>query len=212
MLRQAENARERDLGRRAIVMPAREAAQTAEDARLIALQRQDDERISKARRPPPTAKPTRLRWPNPNRGGELAESERAAADRRRLEAEAAADRAVRERASAEAALSAAQRAKPKRSALNSGWQMSVPPQRPRVRRHKRPQRKHARPSRGRDREGRSARTAAASVEHHPRDQGDGARPDRQRLGRVVRHGPARSSRARARSSRPWPASCSRIQT
>ena len=48
MLRQAENARERDLGRRAIVMPAREAAQTAEDARLIALQRQDDERISKA--------------------------------------------------------------------------------------------------------------------------------------------------------------------
>jgi outer membrane protein OmpA-like peptidoglycan-associated protein len=112
MLRQAENARERDLGRRAIVMPAREAAQTAEDARLIALQRQDDERISKAAQASADREANAIAMAqSESRRRELAESERAAADRRRLEAEAAADRAARERASAEAALSAAERAK-----------------------------------------------------------------------------------------------------
>jgi outer membrane protein OmpA-like peptidoglycan-associated protein len=112
MLRQAENARERDLGRRAIVMPAREAAQTAEDARLIALQRQDDERISKAAQASADREANAIAMAqSESRRREQAETERAAADRRRLEAEAAADRAVRERASAEAALSAAERAK-----------------------------------------------------------------------------------------------------
>lgn len=48
LLRQAEDAREHERGRRAIAMPAREAAQTAEDARLIALQRQDEERVARA--------------------------------------------------------------------------------------------------------------------------------------------------------------------
>ena len=105
MLRQAENARERDLGRRAIVMPAREAAQTAEDARLIALQRQDDERISKAHaglgRPRSQRNcdgPIRIlggeSWLSPSARLPIAAGSKP---------KRAADRAVRERASAEAA-------------------------------------------------------------------------------------------------------------
>src|SRR5258708_15483675 len=43
LLTEAENARQRHRGRDAIMMPARQAAQTAEDARLIALQKIDAE-------------------------------------------------------------------------------------------------------------------------------------------------------------------------
>ncbi len=42
LLATAEDAKTRDQGRNAIMMPARQAAQTAEDARLIALQKQED--------------------------------------------------------------------------------------------------------------------------------------------------------------------------
>jgi outer membrane protein OmpA-like peptidoglycan-associated protein len=42
LLADAENARERKLGSNSVMMPARQAAQTAEDARLIGLQRQED--------------------------------------------------------------------------------------------------------------------------------------------------------------------------
>ena len=112
LLRQAEDARERDLGRRSVVMPAREAAQTAEDARLIALQRQEEERVTRAQAAAAAREADAIATAqSESRRRELAESERAAADRRRLDAEAAAERATRERVAAEAALSAAERAK-----------------------------------------------------------------------------------------------------
>src|SRR5258708_23058111 len=43
LLSEAENAREKHRGRDAIMMPARQAAQTAEDARLIAIQKREAE-------------------------------------------------------------------------------------------------------------------------------------------------------------------------
>jgi outer membrane protein OmpA-like peptidoglycan-associated protein len=104
LLQQAEEYRERKSGRRSITMAAREAAQTAEDARLIALQRRETERLERAqevaadREAQATARAqteARLR--------EQAETDRAAAERRRIDAEAAAERAVRERTAAEAA-------------------------------------------------------------------------------------------------------------
>jgi outer membrane protein OmpA-like peptidoglycan-associated protein len=112
LLRQAEEARERKSGRRAITMTAREAAQTAEDARLIAIQRQETERLEKtqqaaaAREAEATARAqseARLR--------ERAEADRADAERRRVEAEAAAARAARDRSEAESARIAAEAAK-----------------------------------------------------------------------------------------------------
>ena len=65
---------------------------------------------------------------------------------------------------------------------------------------------------GRNRKGRPARTAAAAAEHHPRDEGDGARPDRQRFGRALRHRPAHAQTGRAREAgdrRRHPAGVSR---
>jgi outer membrane protein OmpA-like peptidoglycan-associated protein len=93
-------------------MPAREAAQTAEDARLIALQRQDEERVARAQEVAAAREATALATAqSETRRREQAEAERAASDRRRLEAEAAAERAIRERQAAEAALGAAERAR-----------------------------------------------------------------------------------------------------
>jgi len=112
LLSQAEDARERARGRRSIVMPAREAAQTAEDARLIALQRQDEERIARAQEAAAAREASALAAAqSESRRREQAEAERAASERRRLDAEASADRAIRERQAAEAALSAAERAR-----------------------------------------------------------------------------------------------------
>ncbi len=93
-------------------MPAREAAQTAEDARLIALQRQDEERIARAQEAAAAREASAMATAqSESRRRELAEAERAAADRRRIDAEAATERAIRERQAAEAALSAAERAR-----------------------------------------------------------------------------------------------------
>jgi outer membrane protein OmpA-like peptidoglycan-associated protein len=111
LLQQAERARERDESRRAIVMPAREAAQTAEDARLIALQRQDEERIAAAQQAAADREASAIATAAAEaRKREQAETERATAERRRLDAEAAADKANRDRAAAEEALRAAERA------------------------------------------------------------------------------------------------------
>jgi outer membrane protein OmpA-like peptidoglycan-associated protein len=49
LLQQAEAYRERKAGSRPIAMTAREAVQTAEDARLIALKRQDERRVAQER-------------------------------------------------------------------------------------------------------------------------------------------------------------------
>ena len=49
LLAEAERARERRRGGNAIMQPARQAVQTAEDARLIALQKQEEEAIARER-------------------------------------------------------------------------------------------------------------------------------------------------------------------
>jgi outer membrane protein OmpA-like peptidoglycan-associated protein len=119
LLARAEEARERDKGRRAIIMAARESAQTAEDARLIALQRQDEERLERERiaaaeREADARRLARLEQER----RQQAEADRAADERRRAEAEAAAlrssrarEEAERQRAEAENARLAAERAK-----------------------------------------------------------------------------------------------------
>jgi outer membrane protein OmpA-like peptidoglycan-associated protein len=119
LLADAEYAREHDKGRRAIAMPARQATQTAEDARLIALRRQDDERIARAEEA--SADRERIAREQAQaeaRRREAAEADRVAAERQRLdaerqraEAERAAERAANERAEAQRALTAAEQAK-----------------------------------------------------------------------------------------------------
>jgi len=112
LLADAERARERNSDRRAIAMPARQATQTAEDARLIALRRQDDERI--ARSEEASAERERIareQAQDETRRREAAEADRVNSERRRIEAEQAADLAARERADAQRALTAAERAK-----------------------------------------------------------------------------------------------------
>lgn len=50
LLKQAEDYQARRAGKKPVTMTAREAAQTAEDSRLIALQRQEEERLANERR------------------------------------------------------------------------------------------------------------------------------------------------------------------
>lgn len=108
LLREAETAEKERRNRNAIMMPARQAAQTAEDSRLIALQRQEeeyraqqkalaDQREAEARQRA-LAEETRRRQAELD--AQQAAAARAAADRDRAAAEAA--RAAAERAQAEA--------------------------------------------------------------------------------------------------------------
>jgi outer membrane protein OmpA-like peptidoglycan-associated protein len=103
LLQEAEDAHERDAGRRRVVMAAREAAQTAEDARLIALQRQEDEHQQRLRQAAAEREAEAVATARAEaQRREEAEAERRAADRRRAEAEDAAERAARDRAESEA--------------------------------------------------------------------------------------------------------------
>jgi outer membrane protein OmpA-like peptidoglycan-associated protein len=97
LLQQAEESQERRRGRKSVVMVAREAVQRAEDARLIALQRQNDEQIAQAReaaarREADARAEARLESDRRIR----AEEARLAAERDRLATEEAAARARRE--------------------------------------------------------------------------------------------------------------------
>jgi outer membrane protein OmpA-like peptidoglycan-associated protein len=94
LLTQAEQARDHGDNRRAVAMPAREATQTAEDARLIAIQRQDEERVARAHDAASAREAEAVaNAQSEARRRERAEADLAAADQRRAEAEAAADRA-----------------------------------------------------------------------------------------------------------------------
>jgi outer membrane protein OmpA-like peptidoglycan-associated protein len=102
LLSQAEEAHEKDKGRRSIVMAAREAAQTAEDSRLIALQRQEEERIERERIALERREADAVaRAQAEERLRQEAEAQRRAMDARRAEAEDMARRLARERADAE---------------------------------------------------------------------------------------------------------------
>ena len=111
-LRQAEEYQRRDAGKKPVIMMARAAAQTAEDARLIALQRQIEQEtaaandaaarreldmLARAR-----AESERARKAEAERA--TAEADRVAAEEARVRAENAADRLTQEKAAAEQAL------------------------------------------------------------------------------------------------------------
>jgi outer membrane protein OmpA-like peptidoglycan-associated protein len=102
LLAKAEEAHEKDQNRRSIIMSAREAAQTAEDSRLIALQRQEEERIERERIALERREADAVaRARAEERLREEAEAARRAMDARRAEAEDMARRLERERAAAE---------------------------------------------------------------------------------------------------------------
>src|SRR6266403_1129535 len=118
LLTQAENYQARKAGKKPVSMTAREAVQTAEDARLIALKRQDEQRLANERaaaaerenqariaaeRSRQEAQAAAARTAQAEQEQRLeAERTRAEADRARLEAEANAARSARETAAAQA--------------------------------------------------------------------------------------------------------------
>jgi outer membrane protein OmpA-like peptidoglycan-associated protein len=123
-LQQAEDYLSRKAREKSIVMMAREAVQTAEDARLIAIQRQEEERLAQERREAAEREAeASARAEEQTRLREFAEAEaqreareraaaqeaRLTAERARAEADLAAQRSARERADAEAARAAAMR-------------------------------------------------------------------------------------------------------
>jgi outer membrane protein OmpA-like peptidoglycan-associated protein len=123
LLQQAEESQDRKRGRKSVVMVARESVQRAEDARLIALERQHDEQIAlareaAARREADARAEARAETERRQRAEEarlnaersrLASEEAAARSRR--EAEEISSRLSRERAEADAARVAAERAR-----------------------------------------------------------------------------------------------------
>jgi outer membrane protein OmpA-like peptidoglycan-associated protein len=133
LLTEAETARKKHLGRDAIMMPARQAAQTAEDARLIALQRMADEDAAQQRAAVmereaaasarATAEAERRRQAERDtqaseaarvaaeRAQAEAERAKADADRSKVEAERAAERLAQERRAADEARAAAETAR-----------------------------------------------------------------------------------------------------
>jgi outer membrane protein OmpA-like peptidoglycan-associated protein len=123
-LDQSEDYLSRDVRKKSIIMMAREAVQTAEDARLIALQRQEEERLAEERRQAAEREAeARSQAEEEARLREFAEAEarrearekaeaetaRLAAERARAEADLAAQRSAREREEAEVARLAAMR-------------------------------------------------------------------------------------------------------
>jgi outer membrane protein OmpA-like peptidoglycan-associated protein len=126
LLSDAEIAREKRKRGNEVMMPARQAAQTAEDARLIALQRQEDEfeaqqralaaqrerdaqSRAQAERERATAEEARRRQAELD--AQSAAAARAAAERERLEIERARQEALKAQSDAEQARAAAETAK-----------------------------------------------------------------------------------------------------
>ena len=115
LLNEAETAREKRRRGNEVQQPARQAAQTAEDARLIALQRQEEEfqaeqRRIAAQRESDALALARAEEDRRRQAEARAEADRLAADRDRAAAEAARLAAERQRAEADAARVAQQAA------------------------------------------------------------------------------------------------------
>jgi len=117
LLEQAEAYKTRNAGTKPISMAAREAVQTAEDARLIALQHQEEQRLAAQRAEADRARAQaelsdrqrtqaeqdqKLEAERRARAEAEAAAAQAAAERTRLEAQIAADRAARDRAAIQA--------------------------------------------------------------------------------------------------------------
>ena len=104
-LQQAEEYQRRDAGTKPVIMMARAAAQTAEDARLIALQRQIERQTAAANDAAAQRELDMLaRARAESERAQKAEADRAAAEDARARAENEADRLSREKAAAERAL------------------------------------------------------------------------------------------------------------
>jgi outer membrane protein OmpA-like peptidoglycan-associated protein len=118
LLLQAENYNKRK-ERKPTQMTAREAAQKAEDARIITIRRQDEERLAQERqaaadreaKAKAEADAEALRRAQAERAQLEAESERRAAERAKAEAQAAAEKAAQERAAANRARDEAEAAR-----------------------------------------------------------------------------------------------------
>ncbi len=99
LLHQAEAYQLRDAGSRPVIMTAREAVQTAETARLLALKRAQDEQIARDKQAAADRQAA---------AEAQAAAERSAADQARSQADASAQQAARDRAAAEQARAQAQ--------------------------------------------------------------------------------------------------------
>jgi outer membrane protein OmpA-like peptidoglycan-associated protein len=138
LLQQAEAYKARKAGNKPVAMTAREAVQTAEDARLIALKRQDEQRIAQERQAAADresqakaqAEHSRLQAEDDARRRAQAESEqRLEAERRaraeaertaaQAQAEAARERALKDQAAAEQSRQAEARAEQEKAELRA---------------------------------------------------------------------------------------------
>jgi outer membrane protein OmpA-like peptidoglycan-associated protein len=145
LLQQAEAYKARKAGNKPVAMTAREAVQTAEDARLIALKRQDEQRLAQERQAAADreaqakaqAERSRLEAEDDARRRSQAETEqRLEAERRaraeaesaaaqaqarvaEAQAEAARERGLKDQAAAEQALQSAERAEQEKTALRA---------------------------------------------------------------------------------------------
>jgi len=118
LLEQAESYQARKAGSKPVAMTAREAVQTAEDARLITLKRQEEDRLAAER----AASAGREAQANAATDRANTEADAAAAARARAEADTAAARAQAERAKLDAEAAAQRAALDKEAALTASEQ------------------------------------------------------------------------------------------
>ena len=118
LLEQAESYQARKAGSKPVAMTAREAVQTAEDARLITLKRQEEDRLAAER----AASAEREAQANAATDRANTEADDAARARARAEADTAAARSQAERAKLEAEVAAQRAALDKEAALTASEQ------------------------------------------------------------------------------------------
>jgi outer membrane protein OmpA-like peptidoglycan-associated protein len=111
-LEQAEDYHDRRAGEKPVSMMSREAVQRSEDARVISLKRQDEERLAAERKAAADREAkAKAEAEAEARRRQQAEMERAAAEKAKAEADLAAKRAAEERASADRARMEAEKAR-----------------------------------------------------------------------------------------------------
>lgn len=119
MLTRAEDYQSRKAGKKSVVMAARESVQMAEDSRLIAIKKMDEERLAQERaaaaereaRANAEADAEARRRADAEAARRVAEAERAASEAAKREAERAANEAARMKAEADRARAQAEAAK-----------------------------------------------------------------------------------------------------
>ncbi len=120
LLNQAENYQRRKAGRKPVTMTAREAVQTAENARIISIKRQNEEELARERQAAADreakanaeAAEQARRAADEQQRRQIADEQRMAAEKaRQLQAQAMAEEAAREKAQADQARAQAEAAK-----------------------------------------------------------------------------------------------------